>query len=258
MAAFTMPLSLYMSAPVHAVAPSDDLDTAHRRLAELRISSLAVTEGDRIVGVVSRTDLLRVGRRQAGMRGKAALLTLPKRPVSTVMTREVIAFDVDEPVTTAATAMVGRHLHRVFALDDGALAGVLSTKDIMLAIRDRRVRDPIATYMSTPVFTVRAEEPIALATERLERAHVTGLIVVEDEWPVGVFTQVEALEARDSPRDTPVEEAMSPALLCLDSDTRMHRAAAQAAATRVRRVVAVEHRQMRGILTGLDFTRVAV
>jgi CBS domain-containing protein len=135
--------------------------------------------------------------------------------------------------------------------------GVLSTKDVMRAIRDKRVKSPIREWMSSPVFTIRADEPVSLAVERLVKAHVTGLVVVEDDWPIGLFTQREALEARDRERNTPVEETMSAALLALDIDTELHRAAAQAAATRVRRVVAVRGRRMEGILTGIDFARAA-
>jgi predicted transcriptional regulator len=127
----------------------------------------------------------------------------------------------------------------------------------MLAIRDKRVKSPISNLMSSPVFTVRHVEPVAVATERLVKARVSGLVVVEDEWPVGLFTQAEALEARDEPRDTPVEEVMSAAMLALDADTPLHRAAAQAAALRVRRVIAVKDRGMQGILTGIDFARAA-
>ena len=82
-----MPVQLYMSSPVHTVGPDDNLAHVQKRLDELRISSLAVVDAnDKLMGVISRTDLIRIGRRQAGSRGKAALLTLPNKPVSRRMT----------------------------------------------------------------------------------------------------------------------------------------------------------------------------
>jgi acetoin utilization protein AcuB len=48
-----------MSAPVVAVAPSDDLETAARLMVEERVGSLPVVEGGRVVGIVTETDLLR-------------------------------------------------------------------------------------------------------------------------------------------------------------------------------------------------------
>jgi CBS domain-containing protein len=256
---FEIPVDQYMSSPAHSIDATENLDAAHTLLGGLGISSLAVVEGDgSLAGVISMTDLIRVGRIQAGTGVKAALLTLPDRAVEDHMTREVATVSADEPISLAASKMVEGHFHRVFVEREGRLVGVLSTKDVMLAIRDKRVATPISRWMRSPAFTVRASEPISLATDRLERAHITGLIVVEDGWPVGLFSQREALEARDCPRDLRVDEAMSSAMLALEMDTPLYRAAAQAAELRVRRVIAVKQRSVEGILTGIDLARAAM
>lgn len=256
---FAMPVSLYMSAPVFTVDEGATLADVQRALTSHDVSSVAVTgEGGRPVGVISRTDLLRVGRVGARALGKKALLTLPDLPVREVMRREIVSVGPSTQVSEAARLMVDRHIHRVFVTEGGALGGVLSTKDVLSAIRDKRVTAPISSVMSSPVFTIRAVEPVSLATDRLEKAHVSGLVVVdEEEWPVGTFTQLEGLAARFLSGETPVEEAMSYAMLCLDVRTPLHRAAAQAHATRARRVLAVEDRKVKGILTGIDFARAA-
>ena len=238
MTQFAMPVSLYMSSPVHFVRPNDTLVHAQRKLREHSVTSLAVIDDDdELVGVVTRTDLLRIGRMQAGVREGASLLVLPSRPVEKIMTTDVVTVNPDDPLARAAK---------------------VSTRDIMVAIHEKRVNKPISAFMSSPVFTVRANEPIAMATDRLEKAKVTGLMVVEDDWPVGVFTQREALLARHMHHATPVEQAMGHALLCLESDTPLHRAAAQASEMEVRRLVAVKGRKMEGILTGLDLARAAI
>lgn len=50
----------------------------------------------------------------------------------------------------------------------------------MRAVLKKRVSNPLSEYMSSPAFTVRASEPISLATERLKRARVSGLVVVDE------------------------------------------------------------------------------
>lgn len=50
---------------------------------------------------------------------------------------------------------------------------------------------------------------------------------------------------------------MNYALLCLDLRTPLDRSAAQVRATRARRILAVEHRRIWGILFGLDFAHAA-
>lgn len=259
MSGLNVPVAEYMCAPVHSIGAAESLHAAQALLGGLAISSLAVVEGDRrLAGVISMTDLIHVGRVQAGSSAKAALLTLPNQPVADHMTRDVATVAPDESISVAASKMVEGHFHRVFVEQDGRPVGVLSTRDIMLAIRDRRMGTPISRWMSSPAFTVRASEPISLATDRLERAHVSGLVVVDAGWPVGVFSQREALEARDRPRDLRVDYAMSSAMLALDVETPLHRAAAQAAELRVRRIIAVRHRSIEGILTGIDLARAAI
>ena len=259
MSNFDVPVEHFMTQPVHTVSSEDSLNTVQTLLSGLRISSVPVVESedkpDALVGVISMTDLIRVGRRQAGTRSKAALLTLPELPAARRMSPDVVTVAPSDFISLAAAKMVEGHLHRVYVVEGETLVGVLSTRDIMLAIRDKQLKSPISEWMTATVFTVRAEEPISLATERLEKARVSGLVVVEDEWPIGLFTQREALESMDLPRDTRIDDTMSSAMLILDAHTPLHRAAAQAAALRVRRVIVVESNRLVGILTGLDFAR---
>lgn len=255
---FDIPTELYMSSPVKSVAPSATLEQAHTFLQDHSISCAGVVDDGVLVGLISRTDLLRVGRRDAGALRGSALLTLPDRAVSEIMSSKPATVSPNTPLAEAATVMWKNEYHRVFAVDDaGRPVGVLSTRDVMVAIRDKRVNQPIAEFMSAPLFTVRFNEPISLASERLEKARVSGLIVVDEGWPVGLFTQIEALESRHLARDTAVEEVMNTAFICMPEDTRIFRAAQQAEALRARRIIAVRKGDAHGILTGIDFAHCA-
>ena len=248
----------FMRAPVHTVGADESLHKAHRRMQTLGISGLAVTEGeDRLVGVITRTDLLQVGRRQAGSRPDALLLTLPDQPVRDVMTTDLATAGPDASLSQVAEQMIAGHFHRILIVEWDRLVGVVSTRDVMRAIRKKRITQPISEFMSSPAFTVRASEPVSLATDRLSKARVSGLVVVDDSWPVGVFTQEEALAARDVETSTPTEDVMNPAILALPASTPLYRAAEQAAALDIRRVVALDGASVAGIVTGLDFARVA-
>lgn len=257
MSPFHKPVRQYMSSPVRTIREDAPLARAYEALREHWFSSLAVVDaGGRLAGLISRTDLLHLGRGGAAHVRRAPLLTLPDQTVGSVMMRDVVRVGPDAAVRDAAAVMVSRHIHRVFVEEGDALVGVFSTRDVMSALGDAKLRTPVSDYMSVPVLTVRETDTLSLATDKLEDAHISGLVVVDDaDWPVGVFTQVEALQARDFPASTPVEAAMSYALLCLPLGTSMFRAAAQASATRVRRVIVVDHRKVVGMLTGIDFAR---
>lgn len=257
MSTFDRPVSDFMSAPVATIHPDLSLQDAERRLEEGSYSCLAVTDPDgHLIGVLSRTDILRIGRLRAAMGEEAQLLKLPHQVVRGRMTRDVITADPTTPLSAAAAAMVQHHIHRVFVVQNSRPVGVLSTRDLMRAIVEARVADPISRWMSSPVMTIAATSTVGEATDVLQESRVRGLVVEDQEWPVGVFTQSEALAASSRDPSVPVEEVMSCALLCLPTNMPVFRAAAFGLETRARRILATQARQLHGILSGLDMARV--
>jgi CBS domain-containing protein len=257
MANFEIPASMYMSSPLKTVRGTSFIDHAHRQLQQFRVSALPVVDEDeQVIGVISRTDVLKVGRREANSRPDARLLAFPAKPIQEFMTPEPVTVPGDTPLSKVADLMVKRRIHRIFVEEGGKTVGLVTTRDLMRAIREKQIRHPLSQYMSSPLFTIRASEPVSMAAERLEKARVTGLVVVDDEWPVGIFTQVEALESRELPRETLMEEVMNPAILVLDEETPVYRAAAQASVMQARRVVTTRNGNAVGIVTGLDFAKI--
>lgn len=254
---FSTPVSRYMTCGVLSARDETSLLQVHRMLGEHAISCVPILdERARALGVLSRTDLLRIGRFETKMNSRGMLLTLPDVAAREVVRPGIIAVGRTTFVVQAASVMLKHRIHRVFVREGEALTGVFSTKDLLLALVEARVTTPISDFMSVPAYTVPLEAPLALAADRLSLAQVSGLVVVDpDGWPVGMFTQTEALLARGVLSDSPVEDVMSPAMVCLDVRTPIHRAAAAAHAAQARRVLVVEGRRLRGVLTGLDFAR---
>ncbi len=248
-----------MTSQVATVAPDAMLTHVARELDERRISALPVVDAaGAITGVISRADLVHVGRMQAGSHYKASALTLPEKRAA-----ELVAQIARTPLVIAPTAslrdaarmMCAEQVHRLFVVDGGKLTGVLSTFDLMTAVRNAKIEIPISEIMSTPLFTVKAQQPISVAIERLENARVQGLVVVDDDFPVGVFTQIEAMQARDLPRDTRIDDVFDPSMLCLPDSTKLYRAAEQARRLEVRRVIPCRGREAVGIVTAFDFAK---
>jgi CBS domain-containing protein len=238
----------YMSKRVQTITPTEDLAAAQHRLDTYNISSLGVLdEHGALCGVLSRTDLLRAARTSHGQ-----LLT---HSVWSFMTPSPVTVSPGDSLRSAASLMIERRIHRVFVTSPQGLVGVLSTKDLVRAVKDSRDASPIEQHMTAPVMTVESQAPISAASAQLGHAKIHGLVVVEDEWPVGLYTQVEALQAATLDPQTPVEQAMSYALLCLPTSTPLYRAAAHSLELEIRRILAVEHRQTRGILTDFDLAR---
>lgn len=259
MSARELPVNVYMSTPTFVVQVSDSLKRAHELMLTHGVSCLAVVEGDRqLRGIVSRTDLLRIGTAKERSRWSRALI-LPDQQVHTVMSPDVISVAIDSSVQEAAAMMVERDVQRVFVTARADVAGVFSTQDAMRALVDLAPEAvgtrPLSDFMSSPVKTIGSHVGLGEATRALDDSDVHGLVVIERGRPVGLFAMADALEARRWPPEHPLDELMNLRILSLPADTQMRRAAQQAAATRVRRVLVLDSDQLTGILTGIDFAR---
>ncbi|MGD8606214.1 MAG: CBS domain-containing protein [Myxococcales bacterium] len=252
MANFEMPVTEYMTTPVETIRIGESLLVANELFGEQGVSALGVVSGeDRLKGVISRTDIL-----HAAVYTHGETFRVPNRSVEELMQSPAIQVSPDAPLSEAAKLMRKHHVHRVFVTTDGKPQGVVSTRDLMRAVREKRLKTPISEIASGSIVKVKADDPIALAVDRLELSNKHGLVVVEGSYPVGIFDQACALESRRLPPNTAVEHAMNVRILILPGGMSLGRAAEQALGMNVRRILVQTERGMIGIVGGLDFARV--
>ncbi|MBT8467808.1 MAG: CBS domain-containing protein [Deltaproteobacteria bacterium] len=252
MAKFEIPVTEYMSSPVETIRVGESLVAADAMFTEQGVSALAVvTDAGELKGVVSRTDLL-----HAAVVGHGVTFRVPDRPVEEIMQSPALQVQRDAPVAQVAKMMLKKHVHRIFVTSAGQPVGVISTRDLMRAVGDKRIKTPISEIASGSVVKIKADDPIATAVDRLDRSNKHGLVVVEGDFPVGIFDQACALQARRLAPTTAVENAMNVCILILPDAMGLGRAAAQALAMNVRRILIENDRGVTGIVGGLDFARV--
>ena len=249
---FEMPVSDYMTTPVETIRIGESLATANELFAGQGVSALGVVDEEGVIkGVISRTDVL-----HAAVYTHGETFRVPDRPVEELMKSPALQLSPEAPVSQAAKLMLKNHVHRVFVTEDDRPTGVLSTRDLMRVVREKRLKTPIAEIASGSIIKVKADDPIALAVDRLELSNKHGLVVVEGDFPIGVFDQPSALESRRLPPHTAVEHAMDVRILILPGEIGMGRAAEQALGMNVRRILIENDRGVVGIVGGLDFARV--
>ena len=254
------PVRDYASGTLISVRPETPLIEVHDVLLEHDISAVPVVDHlGALKGIVSTTDLLREARIDVSAPGEVARITPPARSARDLMRREVISVDEDAPLRDAARKMTDYRIHRVVVTRAGAPVGVLSTRDAMRAVLTQHIEVPLEQVMTSPVATIDEGETIRTAIQQLDDANVRGLVVVDGAWPIGVFTHTEAIHARALPSmflDSPVEGVMSYETICLDIDAPLYRVAGYAIHMRVRRILAVHARELRGIVSGFDLVRI--
>jgi CBS domain-containing protein len=126
-----------MSLRVVSVRPDESVQLSIARMLEESVGSVAVCEGDRLVGIFTERDVLRL----AGDGGQLADLK-----VGDVMTTGVITVSPDDDVVAAAHLMGERRIRHLPVVQDGNVLGVLGIRDVMRTLVERlwREHDPDA------------------------------------------------------------------------------------------------------------------
>jgi CBS domain-containing protein len=143
-----------MESRVVTVGPDLPVRELEALLVRERVTGVPVVEGGRVVGVVSRSDVVRqleLERSQLGavsafylepwdaeQRGPederrvhaAVAERFEHLRVRDLMIRDVLQVGPDASLRDAARLMVERRVHRILVTDRGALVGLLSTLDL--------------------------------------------------------------------------------------------------------------------------------
>ena len=110
-----------MTADVKTVSPDDTFATAAQELAENRISSVVVKDGEDVAGIVTERDVVRA---------IADDVDVQKATVGERMTKELATVDRKTDVADAARLMAERRIRHLPVLDRGSLAGIVSIRDL--------------------------------------------------------------------------------------------------------------------------------
>ena len=110
-----------MTADVKTVSPSDTFASTAKILAEHRISSVVVKDGEKVAGIITERDIVRA----VADGSDVATLTVGER-----MTKDLATADLKTDVADAAQLMAERRIRHLPVLDKGSLAGIVSIRDL--------------------------------------------------------------------------------------------------------------------------------
>jgi DnaK suppressor protein len=155
-----------MQTKVESVSPDMQLVDLERRFLMLGLSGFPVVEDGVLVGIVSRSDTLRMqsieraaeeqlsdfyrsfespARSEESATAEAAAVAarvgerVGALTVRDAMIRRVISVERDEPLREVARMMLDGHIHRLPVLDDGRLVGLVTTLDLVKLYSEGRL-----------------------------------------------------------------------------------------------------------------------
>ena len=108
------------------------------------------------------------------------------------MRKEVYLIDGNENVWEAAKMMKQHNVGSLIVTVEGKPAGIVTERDMLYKITAEDLPPAhvlVRKIMSSPVVTVTPETPLRKALEVMERRNFRRLLVVDNDYPVGLITQ---------------------------------------------------------------------
>jgi len=146
-----------------------------------RVSGVPVLKDGKLVGIVSRSNLLQNPEEE-----QLALL----------MTRDPVSISADKDITDAARLILQNNIRRLPVVEDGKLQGLLTVADIVGSLAELNLTDHVGQYSSNKSVPVWSEAPLNVVARIMELADVKAVPVLSSELElVGIISDRDVISA---------------------------------------------------------------
>lgn len=127
-----VPVTEIMTKDLVKLNPTQSLYDAEKLFNKHSIRHIPVVEGDRVVGVISRSDLLRISYADLNENEETVdsvvydMYTLPQ-----VMTRVPVTVESDTTIKEVAEILSKQSFHSIPVVEQGKLVGIVTTTDLI-------------------------------------------------------------------------------------------------------------------------------
>lgn len=189
----THPVREAMSRPVQTLHPEDPVVEAAERLTHERIGCLPVIQRGDLVGIVTRTDLLKVQVQEA-LSGQ----DLPPATARGLMTPDPLTAAPDDPVSDAVAKMSQAGVRHLPVVDgEGQLLGMLAAREVpFFQLEADTVDVRVGKVMSINVLTVEPDAPTSMLASAFTDWRLDAVPVVDSGGKLlGIISYIDLLNA---------------------------------------------------------------
>jgi len=208
-----IPIARVMNTDLVTASPGTDVSKAADMLLQHGISSLIITEGKQLVGILTKTDLARFFADELGGRAK----------VRELMSKNVITVGRQNSLAHVVELMEKNKITRVVVVDGAKPVGIVTASDVAFAqletpsegVARRKIKftrkperadRPRYRYvkyvalltaedvMKPELLTIEADEDAARAARLMLEHGISGLPVVEGDELVGIITKTDLMK----------------------------------------------------------------
>ncbi|MFZ2471516.1 MAG: CBS domain-containing protein [Methanothrix sp.] len=146
------------------VAIPGSRDDVLKTLQDYKVSGVPVIKKDEVVGMITRTDLLRNREED-----QTALL----------MTRDPVVITPDKSIVEASRLLIKHDIRRLPVVEDKKLVGIITVADIVRVAADLGIDESIESYLEKETVVLWSEMPLAVAGSIMEFAAVEACPVID-------------------------------------------------------------------------------
>ena len=127
------PITAIMTKDVITLNHTDNLETAERLFKKNRIRHIPVVSGDKVIGMLSYTDLLRISFADAVDEDEESVDTMVYNmfTIEQVMAKNLISVSPGTTIKEVAQILSKKEFHAIPVLDKGKLMGIVTTTDLI-------------------------------------------------------------------------------------------------------------------------------
>jgi PAS domain S-box-containing protein len=176
-----------MTTPVQCATPDQTIVEAGRITRSRGIRRLPVTDGGKLVGIITETDLTRA------MVGSQTI-----QKAGEVMSANVATVPTDATVATAATVMSTRRISCVVVMEAGQPKGILTERDVIKKVTALELDPktvPVTEIMTRDLLSVHPGTSVFCAGRMMDQMRIHRLLVTDDDRLVGIITQTDIFRA---------------------------------------------------------------
>ncbi len=145
------------------------------------ISGVPIVKNKEIVGIVTRTDLLKHPEEEQ---------------IAILMTRDPITIAAESSIVDAARSILENNIRRLPVVEDHSLVGLITIADIVGAIARLNIKTPISEYLGDNVVSVWSETPLSVVGAIMELADVKAVPILDTNLTlVGVAADKDLISA---------------------------------------------------------------
>jgi len=122
----------YMSRDVTSASPTDTIQKVYTMIVESGFSAFPVVKKKRLVGFISRRDLIRTRRVQSVIAHHA------HTTIDAIMSKDVVTIGPDEPISAAAELLVKHDVSCLPVIEKDSMIGIVDRHDVLSGMFSKR------------------------------------------------------------------------------------------------------------------------